>query len=220
ISGRIESTHTRRQRRERQIMRSLLALVVCAASLTIFGCGGDDDNQGQNVTTANFANMAFTFPSGEALGIAPNLGPVNLVFGNLTGTGNFNESRGPFRLEAAGGNATATGEATLVSCLLQVLQVNIGNFPTNQGPQAGTRFALDACNTDNGKLRIENRALGKKATASSQGLAANPPGGIGRLLVASRSTSIALTSDDRFAVLANRETNSVALIEVRNLQGQ
>src|SRR5437016_4454144 len=41
-----------------------------------------------------------------------------------------------------------------------------------------------------------------------------------RLVTPSRSTSIALTSDDRFVVLANRETNSVAVIEVRNAQGQ
>ena len=36
----------------------------------------------------------------------------------------------------------------------------------------------------------------------------------------SRSTSIALTSDDRFAILANRETNTVAVIEVRDPQGK
>lgn len=41
-----------------------------------------------------------------------------------------------------------------------------------------------------------------------------------RLATPSRSTSIALTSDDRFVVLANRETNTVAIIEVRNAQGQ
>jgi len=41
-----------------------------------------------------------------------------------------------------------------------------------------------------------------------------------RLVTPSRSTSIALTSDDRFVVVANRETNSVAVIEVRNAQGQ
>ncbi len=36
----------------------------------------------------------------------------------------------------------------------------------------------------------------------------------------SRSTSIALTADDRYAVVANRETHSVAVIEVRDRQGQ
>ena len=41
-----------------------------------------------------------------------------------------------------------------------------------------------------------------------------------RLVTPSRSTSIALTSDDRFAILANRETNTVAVIEVRDAQGQ
>ena len=40
-----------------------------------------------------------------------------------------------------------------------------------------------------------------------------------RLVTPSRSTSIALTSDDRFVILANRETNSVAVIEVRDPQG-
>ena len=40
-----------------------------------------------------------------------------------------------------------------------------------------------------------------------------------RLATPSRSTSIALTSDDRFVILANRETNSVAVIEVRDPQG-
>ena len=40
-----------------------------------------------------------------------------------------------------------------------------------------------------------------------------------RLTTPSRSTSIALTSDDRFVILANRETNSVAVIEVRDPQG-
>jgi YVTN family beta-propeller protein len=181
--------------------------------LAISGCGGDDNNKGQN-NTANVANMAFAFSSGEVFGIDPTLGPAVLVFGKFTG------DTGPFRLEAAGGNVTATGEATLVSCALHVLQVNIGNFPANQGPQAGTRLALDTCTNDNGKLHVENRGLGKTATASAQALAANPPGGIGRLVTASRSTSIALTSDDRFATLANRETNSATVIEVRNLQGQ
>ncbi len=213
VSGRTGSAQARRRRMHRQTVWFLLALVVCAGSLALFGCGGDDDdnNKGQNVTAANLANMAFTFPSGEAFGIDPNFGPVVLVFGKFTG------NTGPFRLEAAEGNATATGEATVGSC---ILQVNIGNFPANQGPQAGTRLTLDPCTLDKGKLRVENRGLGKTATSSIQGLAANPPGGIGRLVAASRSTSIVLTSDDRFVVVANREANSVAFIEVRNLQGQ
>src|SRR5437016_5886104 len=193
-SGRVESIHSWRRRTYGQTLWSLLALVVCAGALAVFGCGGgdDDDNIGQNATPANLANMAFTFSSGEVFGIDPGLGPVVLVFGNFTG------NKGPFRLEAAGGNVTATGEATVGSCNLQV---NIGNFTANQGPQAGTRITLDPCTIDNGRLRIENRALGKTATSSSQALAANPPGGTGQLLTASRSTSIALTSDDRFAVL-------------------
>ena len=161
ISRRTESAHARRRQTYRQTVCSLLALVVCAGSLAIFGCGGDDDNnKGQNVTTANLANMAFTFPSGEAFGIDPNFGPVVLVFGKFTG------NTGPFRLEAAGGNAT--GEATVGSC---ILQVNIGNFPANQGPQAGTRLTLDPCTLDKGNLRVENRGLGKTATSSIQGLA-------------------------------------------------
>ena len=73
ISRRTESAHARRRQTYRQTVCSLLALVVCAGSLAIFGCGGDDDNnKGQNVTAANLANMAFTFPSGEAFGIDPN----------------------------------------------------------------------------------------------------------------------------------------------------
>lgn len=40
------------------------------------------------------------------------------------------------------------------------------------------------------------------------------------LAAPSRSTSIAMTSDDRSVVLANRETDTVSVIEVRNAQGQ
>ena len=113
---------------------------------------------------------------------------------------------------------TATGEATISSCNLQV---NTGNFSSRQGPQPGTRIVLDPCTVDDdGSLRVENKAGGKTVRSSLHGVASNPPGGIGRLVTASRSTSIALTADDRFVVLANRETHSVSIIEVRNLQGQ
>ena len=47
-----------------------------------------------------------------------------------------------------------------------------------------------------------------------------PPPTPSRLATPSRSTSIALTSDDRFVIVANRETNSVAVIEVRDPQGK
>jgi YVTN family beta-propeller protein len=45
-------------------------------------------------------------------------------------------------------------------------------------------------------------------------------GKIGRFTTPTRSTSIALTSDDRWLVVANRETNSVSVIEVRDARGQ
>ncbi len=220
ISGRIENAHRQRWRRGGRLVGHLLLRLVCAGALVLVGCDGDDDDAkapqgtppGSNATAANLTNQAFTFATGEVFGIDPNVGPVALTFGNFTG------NKGPFRLVAVGGNTSATGEATVGPC---ELQVTIGNFAAAQGPQAGAApIKLDTCTLDsNGALRAENRALGKTATSGIQAAAANPPGGIGRLTTPSRSTSIALTADDRYAVVANRETHSVAVIEVRDRQG-
>src|SRR5262245_58673801 len=60
ISGRTVSVSLQRQRTSGQTLWFLLALIICTGSLAIIGCGGDDDNKGQN-STANFANMAFAF---------------------------------------------------------------------------------------------------------------------------------------------------------------
>jgi hypothetical protein len=175
-------------------------------SLVLVGCSDDDDEKtttttptlGPNAAAVNLTNQAFVFGSGEVFGIDPGLGPVTLVFGSFSGT------KGAFRLEAGGGNSSATGEATVGSC---ILQVNIGNFAATQGPQAGgAPLTFDSCTVENSgaALRLENRTLGKTATSIAQGVATNPPGGIGRLTTPSRSTSIALTSADRHAIVANR----------------
>jgi len=196
----------------RHVLLYLVALGMIVGALVLSGCPGNGDEQGPGATAGDLSNMAFTFPRGEVFGIDPSAGEVALVFGPFTG------NSGPFRLEASAVTASATGEATVSSC---ILQVNIGNFRANQGPQPGTRITLDSCTREiDGRLRVENRALGITATSSMQGVAANPPAGMGRLVTPSRSTSIALTADDRLAVVANRETNTVAVIEVRNRQGQ
>jgi hypothetical protein len=212
LSGLVGGGHTGQRHGRWRVLWYLIALITMVGGLLVSGCGDDDVVQAPNATAADLSNRAFVFPSGEVFGIDPGAGEVVLVFGTFTG------NRGPFRLEANAISASATGEATVSSILLQV---NISNFRTYQGPPAGAQITLDPATIESdGQLRVENRALGRTATSQSLGVAANPPGGIGRLATPSRSTSIALTANDRLAVVANRETNTVTILEVRNLQGQ
>ena len=129
ISAMVTGDQTRHRRRPRSVIVYLMTCITIAGALLVAGCPGDDP-QGSNAMVSNLANMAFTFSSGEIFGIDPSAGAVVLVFGNFTG------NSGPFRLEANGVGASATGEATVGSL---TLLVNIGNFRAGQGPQPGTR---------------------------------------------------------------------------------
>jgi hypothetical protein len=153
-------------------LSSLIALVVLVGTLTMLGCGdgGDGNNTtstpGSNLTNAtanNLANRVFTFPNGLSANLAARTGlpqgqAFTLRFGDFGGT-----NTGPVTL-ASGGN-TATGTVTIGSC---TFQVNQGNFPASQGPQAGTQFIANPCQIDTttGALILTDPQSGESATSS------------------------------------------------------
>jgi hypothetical protein len=158
-----------------RVASGFIALVVLVGTLTMLGCGGDDDGDNNtstppapgsnltNATASNLANRVFTFPNGFSTnpptltGLPPGQA-FTLRFGDFAGT-----TTGPMTLESAGN--IASGTVTIGSC---IFQVNQSTFPASQGPPVGMQFTANPCQIDTttGALILTDPRSGQTATSS------------------------------------------------------
>jgi hypothetical protein len=127
-----------------------MALVVIG-TLTVLGCGGNDSTSVVSATAGDLTNRSFAFPNGAGANLATVLGlpqgqAFTLQFGNFGGT-----NIGPVTLDSGG--SVANGTVTLGSC---TFRFDRSTFPAGSGPQSGTQFTIDPCqsNRDDNTLRL------------------------------------------------------------------
>jgi YVTN family beta-propeller protein len=212
--GLVADRNTGYRWRWERLVGDLLTVVVLLGTMTMFGCdddGGDNNKGGGRGGSAAAArstleNKTFTFADGAAFGLAGQ--PVTLTFGNFDADGDRDPSTGPFTL-VAGGNRAA-GSVKLGSCRYTVASSTITALPLQ------TTIMHDPCEVDATTGAYHGTSVANAVTATS----APPTPAVFRLGTATNSSTIALTSDDRLLVVANREANSISLLEVRSGDGQ
>ena len=168
-----------------------MALVVIG-TLTVLGCGKSNTSDA-SATASDLTNRSFAFTSGAGPNLATVLGlpqgqAFTLQFGNFGGT-----NVGPVTLDSGG--SAASGTVTLGSC---TFRFDRSTFPAGRGPQSGTQFTIDPCqsNSNDKTLRL--------GTASGEALVSAPASPLLMTNVAVVLTTDASTGSYSVVDLASR----------------
>ena len=207
-AGRFKWMRNRCWRQPLAIGAGPLVTLIAVAALAVVGCGGggdDDENGGGNqanfraATAADLENRTFTFADGVAFGLPGEV--VTLTFGAFDG------DVGAFTLESGG--QAARGVATIASCSYDVTLSAIAGIAANSA------IVHDPCEVDDGTGAYRGQNAAADVSESDAPASADPV----RLATPSRSTTIAITADDRRVVVPNRVKDTVSVIEVRDAGG-
>src|SRR5439155_1831798 len=140
-----------------------MALIAVIGALAVLGCSSGSSTTFVSATANDLTNRAFAFPTGAGASLATMLGlpqgqAFTLQFANFGGT-----NVGPVTLDSGG--STASGTVTLGSC---TFRFDRSTFPAGRGPQSGTQFTIDPCqsNSNDKTLRL--------GTASGEALVSAP----------------------------------------------
>ena len=159
-----------------RVASGFVALVVLVGTLTMLGCGGDDDGDNNtstppapgsnltNATASNLANRVFTFPNGFSTNPPTLTGlPPGQTFTPALSRFRWHQDTALMTLESAGN--IASGTVSIGSC---IFQVNQSTFPASQGPLAGMQFTANPCQIDTttGALILTDPRSGQTATSS------------------------------------------------------
>lgn len=140
-----------------KMARSVIVAVALVGSMTLAGCG-DDDNNLLDVNAGNVNNQQFTFADGAAIDSRLAARTTTIAFTNNGA-----------RTTITSGANSAAGTNTFGSCIISIQTSDFPATGATAGPQVGDTITLNPCqvNTDNNSLQITNAATGTAGSSNS-----------------------------------------------------